>query len=162
MALSTVNSSLALLFSLPIADPCEICCCRAGMLFLGPLVMESLLFPNLERYYRRLEPALSSSNPNLVERLEAQNCLGILVVRLFTRCCMRPMVADPPYRRVPIIQHASGTYFSMSKSMDRGASPSLSPSALGDIVTLLYDAFGESLLPYIRPEQPTSMLDLCL
>jgi hypothetical protein len=54
--------------------------CSPGMLFLGPLVMESLLFPNLEKYYRRLEPALSSSNPNLVERLEAQNCLGILVV----------------------------------------------------------------------------------
>ncbi|OWZ16660.1 Transcription initiation factor TFIID subunit 6 [Phytophthora megakarya] len=107
-----------------------------GMLFLGPLVMENLLFPNLEKYYRRLEPALSSSNPNLIERLEAQNCLGILV-------------------------HASGTYFSMSKSMERGASPSLSSSALGDIVTLLYDAFGESLLPYIRPEQP-SMLDMCL
>ncbi|RLN72345.1 hypothetical protein BBJ28_00009819 [Nothophytophthora sp. Chile5] len=47
-------------------------------------------------------------------------------------------------------------------SLDRGASPSLSPPALQDIVTLLYDAFGESLLPYIRPEQPTSMLDLCL
>ncbi|RLN89885.1 hypothetical protein BBJ28_00005954 [Nothophytophthora sp. Chile5] len=112
-------------------------CYWLGMLFLGPLVMESLLFPNLARYYRRLEPALSSSNPNLVERLEAQNCLGILV-------------------------HASGTYFSLSRSLDRGASPSLSPPALQDIVTLLYDAFGESLLPYIRPEQPTSMLDLCL
>ncbi|RLN21581.1 hypothetical protein BBI17_006990 [Phytophthora kernoviae] len=108
-----------------------------GMLFLGPLVMESLLFPNLEKYYRRLEPALSSSNPNLVERLEAQNCLGILV-------------------------HASGTYFSQSKAMDRGASSSLPPSALREIVTVLYDAFGESLLPYTRPEQPTSILDVCL
>ncbi|CAH0487472.1 unnamed protein product [Peronospora farinosa] len=108
-----------------------------GMLFLGPLVMESLLFPNLEGYYRRLEPAVSSSNPNLVERLEAQNCLGILV-------------------------HASGTYFSMSDSMNRGASPSLSSSTLSDIVALLYDAFGESLLPYIRPDQPASMIDICL
>lgn len=53
-----------------------------GMMYLGPLVMEGLLFPNLAEYYSRLEPALSSSNPNLVERLEAQNCLGILVVRL--------------------------------------------------------------------------------
>jgi hypothetical protein len=50
----------------------------------------------------------------------------------------------------------------MSKTLDRGAAPSLSSSALGDIVTLLYDAFGESLLPYIRPDQPASMLDLCL
>ncbi|KAF4031358.1 TAF6 C-terminal HEAT repeat domain [Phytophthora infestans] len=108
-----------------------------GMLFLGPLVMESLLFPHLEKYYRRLEPALSSSNPNLVQRLEAQNCLGILV-------------------------HASGSYFSMSKSMDRSASSSLSSSAMGDIVTLLFEAFGESLLPYIRPEQNDSMLDMCL
>ncbi|KAI9995105.1 hypothetical protein PInf_012149 [Phytophthora infestans] len=108
-----------------------------GMLFLGPLVMESLLFPHLEKYYRRLEPALSSSNPNLVQRLEAQNCLGILV-------------------------HASGSYFSMSKSMDRSASSSLSSSAMGDIVTLLLEAFGESLLPYIRPEQNDSMLNMCL
>ena len=54
-----------------------------GMLFLGPLVMESLLFLNLEGYYRRLEPAVSFFNPDLVEILEAQNCLGILVVSSF-------------------------------------------------------------------------------
>ena len=53
------------------------------MLFLGPLVMESLLFLNLEGYYRRLEPAVSFFNPDLVEILEAQNCLGILVVSSF-------------------------------------------------------------------------------
>lgn len=56
------------------------------MMYLGPLVLESLLFPNLKQYCRRLEPALSASNPNLVERLEAQNCLGILVVRS-PLCC---------------------------------------------------------------------------
>lgn len=59
------------------------------MMYLGPLVMEGLLFPNLAQYYNRLEPALSSSNPNLVERLEAQNCLGILVVRARTVHCIR-------------------------------------------------------------------------
>ncbi|KAL7683551.1 putative TATA box binding protein associated factor (TAF) [Plasmopara halstedii] len=105
-----------------------------GMLFLGPLAMESLLFPNLERYYRRLEPALLSSNPNLVERLEAQNCLGILV-------------------------HASGTYF--SKSAGHSASQSLPPYAIVDRTSLLFDAFGESLLPYLRPQQP-SMLDMSI
>ncbi|TDH73197.1 uncharacterized protein CCR75_003078 [Bremia lactucae] len=108
-----------------------------GMLFLGPLVMENLLFPNLERYYRRLEPALLSSNPNLVERLEAQNCLGILV-------------------------HASGTYFSMAKSFESTASMSLPPTAMGDTNSLLLDAFGESLLPYLRPDQPASMLYMCI
>lgn len=51
------------------------------MMYLGPLVMESLLFPNLSAYFERLEPALASTNPNLVERLEAQNCFGIAVVR---------------------------------------------------------------------------------
>lgn len=54
---------------------------RLGMMYLGPLVMESLLFPNLSAYFERLEPALASTNPNLVERLEAQNCFGIAVVR---------------------------------------------------------------------------------
>lgn len=54
-------------------------------MYLGPLVMEKLLFPNLPMYYKRLEPALNSSNPDLIQRLEAQNCLGTLVVRaLFT------------------------------------------------------------------------------
>lgn len=56
-------------------------------MYLGPLVMEGLLFPNLVQYYSRLEPALASSNPNLVERLEAQNCLGILVVRTCKLVC---------------------------------------------------------------------------
>lgn len=67
------------------------------MMYLGPLVLESLLFPNLVQYCRRLEPALSSSNPNLVERLEAQNCLGILVVRLLliSTTLLGCVVADP-------------------------------------------------------------------
>uniref|UniRef100_K3WRX7 TATA box binding protein associated factor (TAF) histone-like fold domain-containing protein n=1 Tax=Globisporangium ultimum (strain ATCC 200006 / CBS 805.95 / DAOM BR144) TaxID=431595 RepID=K3WRX7_GLOUD len=108
-----------------------------GMMYLGPLVMEGLLFPNLAQYYSRLEPALSSSNPNLVERLEAQNCLGILV-------------------------HASGTYFSMTKITKRKAAASFSSPALTGIVDLLYDAFGESLVPYIRPEYTGAMLDLSL
>ena len=60
------------------------------------------------------------------------------------------------------VQHASGTYFSMSKAMDRAVSPSLSSSTLGGIVTLLYDAFGESLLPYVRSDQPSRMLYMCL
>ncbi|TYZ67839.1 hypothetical protein PybrP1_004919, partial [[Pythium] brassicae (nom. inval.)] len=110
-----------------------------GMMYLGPLVMEGLLFPNLAQYYSRLEPALASSNPNLVERLEAQNCLGILV-------------------------HASGTYFSMTKSVDRSAAAAapFSSSSLKSIVALLYDAFGESLVPYFRSEGSGSpaMLDL--
>ncbi|DAZ97466.1 TPA: hypothetical protein N0F65_009949 [Lagenidium giganteum] len=104
-----------------------------GILFLGPLAMEGLLFPNLSAYYSRLEPALSSSNPNLVERLEAQNCFGILV-------------------------HASGMYFSMCKNMQRGASS----IALPDIVELLYDAFGEALVPYMSQDNSVSMLDVCL
>ena len=53
------------------------------MLFLGPLVMESLLIPNEEGYYRRMEPAVLSFNADLVEILEAHNCLGILVVSNF-------------------------------------------------------------------------------
>ena len=55
------------------------------MLFLSPLVMESLLFLNLEVYHRRFVPAVSSSNPDLVEILEAHKCLGILVISNF--CC---------------------------------------------------------------------------
>lgn len=51
----------------------------------------------------------------------------------------------------------------MTKTLDRTSSP-FSSSALKDIVALLYDAFGESLVPYIRPEERESnaMLDLCL
>jgi transcription initiation factor TFIID subunit 6 len=51
-----------------------------GIMNLGPLVMEILLFPNLTKYFTRLEPAMACSNSNLIERLEAQNCFGILVV----------------------------------------------------------------------------------
>jgi len=60
------------------------------MMYLGPLVMESLLFPNLSSYFSRLEPSMSSSNPNQAQRLEAQNCFGILVVctlQLEVICC---------------------------------------------------------------------------
>lgn len=105
-----------------------------GMMYLGPLVLENLLFPNLQQYYKRLEPALSSSNPNLVERLEAQNCLGILV-------------------------HASGAYFAMTKVREHSATPS---SPLIDVVGLLAEAFGESLLPYTSQQSADSMLDLCV
>lgn len=62
------------------------------------------------------------------------------------------------------LQHASGTYFSMTKSLDRTAS-ALSSSTLKSTVSVLYDAFGESLVPYIRLEpssQSSAMLDLCL
>ncbi|TMW68467.1 hypothetical protein Poli38472_005935 [Pythium oligandrum] len=90
-----------------------------GMMYLGPLVLENLLFPNLEQYLKRLQPALSSSNANVVERLEAQNCLGILV-------------------------HASGMYFSMAEGMDRDTSS----VSIRDIMGLLDDAFGERLVPY--------------
>lgn len=50
-------------------------------------------------------------------------------------------------------------YFSMSK--DRSSS-TFSTSTLKDIVELLYDAFGESLVPYIRHEQPNGLLEMCL
>lgn len=63
-------------------------------------------------------------------------------------------------------QHASGTYFTMTKTVDRTASPAaaFSSSTIKHIVSLLYDAFGESLVPYIRSERAESpaMLDLCL
>ncbi|GLD94587.1 hypothetical protein PINS_up003198 [Pythium insidiosum] len=104
-----------------------------GMMYLGPLVLENLLFPNLADYYRRLEPALASTNPNIVERLEAQNCLGILV-------------------------HASGMYFSMTRS-DVSSTP-----ALGAISELLYEAFGERLVPYTSHDRSASseLLEMCL
>lgn len=104
-----------------------------GIMFLGPLAMEGLLFPNLSQYYRRLEPALSISNSNLIERLEAHNCFGILV-------------------------HASGMYFSMCKGMLRETSP----LATGSIVELLYDFFGEALLPYVSHGRGYEAMDLCI
>jgi hypothetical protein len=60
------------------------------------------------------------------------------------------------------MQHASGSYFAMSKELRRGASSAVPEAALGDIMSLLYEAFGESLVPYIRPEQPVGMVELCL
>ena len=63
-----------------------------GMMYLGPLCMECLLFPTMASYVSALEdilyPDLDSSamlennnNHNPVRKLEAQYCFGILVVR---------------------------------------------------------------------------------
>ncbi|KDO28746.1 hypothetical protein SPRG_19960 [Saprolegnia parasitica CBS 223.65] len=50
-----------------------------GLMYLGPLVMERLLFPHLAAYLAVLTPCFAPSNSNQVQRLEAQNCHGILV-----------------------------------------------------------------------------------
>jgi transcription initiation factor TFIID subunit 6 len=55
-----------------------------GLMHLGPLVMERLLFPYVHKYFQAyLEPALEPGNPNPVQRLEAQHCFGVLVVNIF-------------------------------------------------------------------------------
>ncbi|OQS05221.1 transcription initiation factor TFIID subunit 6 [Thraustotheca clavata] len=50
-----------------------------GLMYLGPLVMERLLFPHLTKYLEALLPCFAPSNSNQVLRLEAQNCFGVLV-----------------------------------------------------------------------------------
>ncbi|OQR84460.1 transcription initiation factor TFIID subunit 6 [Achlya hypogyna] len=50
-----------------------------GLMYLGPLVMERLLFPHLTTYLATLQPCFAASNTNQVQRLEAHNCHGILV-----------------------------------------------------------------------------------
>ncbi|CCI40729.1 unnamed protein product [Albugo candida] len=94
-----------------------------GLMYLGPLVMEKLLFPNLPMYYKRLEPALNSSNPDLIQRLEAQNCLGTLV-------------------------HASGMYFDSQMETVNG-NDEAAVCSFDTTVSILYEAFGERLVPYM-------------
>lgn len=50
----------------------------------------------------------------------------------------------------------------MSRESQYATTSAVSTATLGDIMALLYEAFGESLVPYIRPEQPVGMVDLCL
>ncbi|KAF0699684.1 Aste57867_9761 [Aphanomyces stellatus] len=101
-----------------------------GCLYLGPLVMETLLFPHVASYLARLEPTMSPTNPNLVQRLEALHCVGIL-------------------------QHAAGQYMAMQTL----ARPAVSPEFLATMA-VLDDIFGETLAPYVNTCSPSSYMDL--
>ncbi|ETV98945.1 hypothetical protein, variant 1 [Aphanomyces invadans] len=92
-----------------------------GCLYLGPLVMESLLFPHIATYLRRLDPVLSPKNPNLVQRLEALHCVGML-------------------------EQAAGQYLSQHVKPH----VMLSRECL-DTMHVLDAVFGEALTPYICP-----------
>ncbi|KAH9093789.1 hypothetical protein Ae201684P_016411 [Aphanomyces euteiches] len=102
-----------------------------GCLYLGPLVMETLLFPHVTTYLTRLEPIMSPSNPNHVQRLEALHCVGML-------------------------EHAAGQYMAQQSTTRR---PFMSPEFL-QTMSVLDDVFGEALHPYVHASLDTTYMDL--
>ncbi len=52
-----------------------------GLGKMGPLVVQSLLLPNMVAYLNLLLPELTAANP--IKRLEANKCYGALLVRIY-------------------------------------------------------------------------------